>query len=95
MVYIGIFNEYVMLGNTETYILSCQRSEEEVNTYSSPPLFIPVTFLLLSHFPNLLLFLCLQFIDTTRGFAFQYIELEIFARDDTMRTQNGLYCETS
>ena len=25
MVYIGIFNEYVMLGNTETYILSCHR----------------------------------------------------------------------
>ena len=69
--------------------------EEKVITFSSPPLFILVLFFLLSHFSHLLLFLCLQFIDTTRGFAFQYIELEIFARDDTVRTQNSLYCESS
>ncbi len=94
MVYIGIFNEYAVLWNTETYILSCHR-REKVITFSSPPLFILVLFFLLSHFSHLLLFLCLQFIDTTRGFAFQHIELEIFARDDTVRTQNSLYCESS
>ena len=31
----------------------------------------------------------------TLGDAFQHIELEIFARDDTVRTQNSLYCESS
>lgn len=94
MVYIGIFNEYAVLWNTETYILSCHRRGKS-HYFFLTPLFILVLFFLLSHFSHLLLFLCLQFIDTTRGFAFQYIELEIFARDDTVRTQNSLYCESS
>lgn len=93
MVYIGIFNEYAVLWNTHIFYRVI--GKEKVITFSSPPLFILVLFFLLSHFSHLLLFLCLQFIDTTRGFAFQYIELEIFARDDTVRTQNSLYCESS
>lgn len=49
MVYIGIFNEYAVLWNTETYIYRVI-GEEKVITFSSPPLFILVLFFLLSHF---------------------------------------------
>lgn len=94
MVYIGIFNEYAVLWNTKTYILSCHRRGKSHYFFLSTAFHASLIFLL-SHFSHLLLFLCLQFIDTTRGFAFQYIELEIFARDDTVRTQNSLYCESS
>lgn len=70
MVYIGIFNEYVMLGNTETYILSCHRRGKShyffLTTAFHPSLISNINLV----FPHLLLFLCLQFIDTTRRFAF-------------------------
>lgn len=49
MVYIGIFNEYAVLWNTETYFYRFI-GEEKVITNSSPSLFIPALFLLVSHF---------------------------------------------
>lgn len=54
MVYIGIFNEYAVLWNTETYILSCHRrgkSHYFFLTTAFHPSLIFLIFLIISFFP--------------------------------------------
>lgn len=51
MVYIGIFNEYAVLWNTETYILSCHRRGKSHYFFLTTAFHPSLILLIISFFP--------------------------------------------
>lgn len=51
MVYIGIFNEYAVLWNTETYILSCHRRGKSHYFFLTTAFHPSLIILIISFFP--------------------------------------------